>query len=191
MPNEILLPILYDLPIYDLLSLSATCRSLRRLIVDPPFLNRVLQEAILRGSFRYVLPVHKLRDEEERAYEAIRLWLPEAVRPAEIDDGRDQESDEDNVAETEENSEEPEQVIPPVKPIILDPQFPALPFVRACVSSDSMRNRRRLWRMVKQFEKLWRMYRLNGWEVDRFFPSADILHSLEDDPVECKPACER
>jgi hypothetical protein len=134
--------------------------------------------------------VPKLRDEEERAYEAIRFWLPETVRPAGLDDDQDQESGEDSIEETEEHSEL-ERVIPPVKPMILDPQFPALAFVRACMTSDSMRNRKRLWGMVKQFEQLWKVYRSHGLTVDRFFPSKDILDDLENDPVECKPACER
>ncbi|KAI0795361.1 hypothetical protein BC629DRAFT_1262457, partial [Irpex lacteus] len=147
LPNEILLPILSSLSIADLLSLSAICRSARQLITDPSFLNHVLQDALLKGSCQHILPVQGLRDEEERAYEAIRLWLPES------------------------EGEEQETVIPPVKPLLLDPQFPALAFIHACLQSDSMRNRRRLWGMVQQIEGVWRRYRVDGWEVDRFYPS--------------------
>ena len=49
------------------------------------------------------------------------------------------------------------------------PGFPLLDFVCACFRSDSMRNRERIWNNVKQFETLWRAYRTNGWEVDRFY----------------------
>ncbi|KAI0338961.1 hypothetical protein BDW22DRAFT_1362297 [Trametopsis cervina] len=194
LPNELLLPILHDLPIFDLLSLASTCRALRQLILDPPLLNRILQESILRGSCQWILPVHGLLDEDERAFKAMRLWLPENVRPEDIPDEIEDEDEEFDEEEDEENTkqkERPERVIPPVKPLILDPNFPTLSFVRACWESDSMMNRKRLWGQVKQFEELWQSYRLNGWEVDRFFPSEEILDRLNPDPVEYRPACER
>ncbi|KAI0084837.1 hypothetical protein BDY19DRAFT_997400 [Irpex rosettiformis] len=203
LPNEIILPILHDLPIVDLLSLSAACRSLHQLITDPPFLNRILQEALLQGSCRYILPVHGLREEEKCAFEAIRLWLPESVRPPSLVDNQESEDEEnpemeDEAAETEgqeaEEEDEPaevERTIPPIKPLILDPQFPALAFIRACQESDSMRNRQRLYGLVKQIEEEWKSYRLNGWKVDRFFPSEEILDKLHKDPKECRPLCER
>jgi len=46
--------------------------------------------------------------------------------------------------------------------------FPSLAFVKACYESPSMANRRRIWGIVKQFERLWLDYRTKGWEVDRF-----------------------
>lgn len=46
--------------------------------------------------------------------------------------------------------------------------FPMYDFVRACYNSDSMKNRKRIWGIVKQIEGTWRDYRLNGWEVNRF-----------------------
>lgn len=204
LPNEILLPILSDLSIADLFSLSSTCRSARQLITDPSFLNHVLQDALLKGSCRYILPVKGLQDEEERAYEAIRLWLPESVRPAsisedeaEVDETTDEEEEKEEdecegyVEEGGEEGEEQETVVPPVKPLLLDPQFPALAFIQACLKSDSMRNRRRLWGMAQQIEGVERKYRVDGWEVDRFYPSEEIVADMHRDPLECRPACER
>ncbi|KAF8155700.1 hypothetical protein B0H34DRAFT_506584 [Crassisporium funariophilum] len=56
-----------------------------------------------------------------------------------------------------------------------NPDFPYVPFIRACYGSDSMRNRQRLWGQVKQFEVVWRDYRAHGWRVDRFIASASVV----------------
>ncbi|KAI0346159.1 hypothetical protein BDW22DRAFT_1352170 [Trametopsis cervina] len=186
LPNELLLPMMRDLPIFDLLSLASTCRALRQLILGSPLLNRILQESILWGSCRWILPVHGLLEEDERAFKAMRSWLPKSVHLADI---VVEQKDEEEVNLNEEKRSG--WAVPPVKPVILNPNFPTLSFVRACWESDSMMNRKRLWGMVKQFEELWRSYRLNGWEVDRFFPSEEILDRLHPDPVEYRPACER
>lgn len=53
---------------------------------------------------------------------------------------------------------------------LLDPAFPLAAFIRACYLSDNMRARRRRWRIIKQFDKLWTDYRRNGWERDVFAP---------------------
>ncbi|KDQ20437.1 hypothetical protein BOTBODRAFT_26443 [Botryobasidium botryosum FD-172 SS1] len=50
----------------------------------------------------------------------------------------------------------------------LSPSFPYFAFVRACFGDDSLRNRRRLWGIAKQFERVWREYRTKGWERDIF-----------------------
>lgn len=63
---------------------------------------------------------------------------------------------------------------PSLQSLIFSPQFPALAFVAACWSSDSMKNRRRLWSQVRQFEELWKDYRLHGWQADRFYPSEEV-----------------
>ena len=54
-----------------------------------------------------------------------------------------------------------------------------------------MKNRRRLWGMVKQFDQLWKDYRTNGRWSDRFFPSEEILHLLQPEKDQYKPLCER
>ncbi|KDQ20438.1 hypothetical protein BOTBODRAFT_61583 [Botryobasidium botryosum FD-172 SS1] len=50
----------------------------------------------------------------------------------------------------------------------LSSSFPYFAFVRVCFEDDSMRNRRRLWGIAKQFERVWREYRTQGWERDIF-----------------------
>ena len=58
---------------------------------------------------------------------------------------------------------------PPPKPIVLfDPNFPLLPFIRACYMSDHMKARRRRWSIIKQFDVLWTNYRRDGWERNEF-----------------------
>ncbi|KAH8827929.1 hypothetical protein DL96DRAFT_1126638 [Flagelloscypha sp. PMI_526] len=48
-------------------------------------------------------------------------------------------------------------------------EFPFASFVFSCfVDSPSMRNRRRLAGIVKQFEAMWVQYRRNGWTVNRW-----------------------
>ncbi|CAG8648542.1 4255_t:CDS:10, partial [Acaulospora colombiana] len=47
---------------------------------------------------------------------------------------------------------------------IFDPDFPTLDFFRANYSSDSMKNRRRLWRISQQFRQEWYKYRTEGYK---------------------------
>lgn len=197
LPNELLLPILHDLPLASLLALSATCRALRTLITEPSFMDRVLEEAIMRGSLRWILPAQGLLDEEQRAYDAIRLWLPEEHRPEPYTPPSVAADDADAdiavpvsaaiaaiVAADGEREEKKTQKRasqnapgPNVLPLLMSPHLDRLAFVRACWESDSMINRKRLWRQVKRFETLWEDYRLHGWQVNRFYapdePMAD------------------
>lgn len=221
LPNELLLSIFRDLSLLDLLSLSATCRSLRTLITDPAVLNSALRESILYGALRWILPVHGLLKEEESAYEALKTWLPgsdhevgrherKAQKQVRRDDGnQDDHGDDEDVGELFDEEELPAEFRAPntypwyyVRPIRAAPsippieslfssQFPYLRFLHACWESDSMMNRKRLWGMVKQFDGLWREYRLHGWEVNRFFPAEEILDKLQRNEVGCKPLCER
>lgn len=199
LPNELLLPILHDLPLPSLLALASTCRSLRTLILEPSFLDRVLKEAMTRGSLRWLLPVDPVHNETRRAHDALRLWFAEEHRPAPFpeepepadeeasaDEGEDDGGEERGPDEAEEDADENQTELQPVPgssvlPLVKSPHFPRLAFVRECWASDSMRNRRRLWGQVAQFEELWRDYRLHGWRVDRFFhPSDDVQRDPQD-----------
>lgn len=173
LPNELLLPILHDLPLPSLLALSATCRSLRTLITEPSFLDRVLKEAITRGSLRWLLPLETLLDEKKRAYDAMRLWLPEEHRPelsSSVPAGSD-DMDIDDIDDADDRAckSAPPPTSPSVIPLMMSPHLNRLAFVRECWDSDSMMNRKRLWGQVKRFEKLWEDYRLHGWQVNRFY----------------------
>lgn len=179
------------------------------MMTEPSFMNCILKEAILKGSLRWLLPVRGLLREEERAFEALRMWMPEEVRPASVAGSGEEQAGEtvDEVEaidwDTEDAKYEPASTwyfirpvlppppLPPLKSILAHPQFPHLRFVRACWDSDSMMNRKRLWGMVKQFDGLWKEYRTNGWDVDRFFPSEEILDVLYEDENGCRPVCER
>lgn len=88
LPNELLLPILHEIPLPSLLALAATCRSLRALILEPSFLDRVLKEAIRWGSLHWLLPVDAVVHEKRRAYDALRLWFAEEYRPEPLQGGR-------------------------------------------------------------------------------------------------------
>lgn len=186
LPNELLLPILHDLPLPSLLALSATCRSLRTLITEPSFLDRVLEEAITRGSLRWLLPLETLLDEKKRAYEAMRLWLPEEHRP-ELSSSVPEESDgmDIDIDDTDDNADEracksaPRPTSPSVISLMMSPHLDRLAFVRECWDSDSMMNRKRLWGQVKRFEKLWEDYRLHGWQVNRFYSPDEHVERVQ------------
>lgn len=164
LPNELLPPILRDLPLRSLLALSATCRSLRTLITEPSFLDVILRDSISHGELHWILPVALAQSDMAAAYEAVRLWLPENGRPPllDADECLSEDADVDSRMEI---------VVPPVMPLILSPEFPRLAFVRACWESDSMMSRKRLWKQVEQFGFLWKDYRSHGWRVDRFIPT--------------------
>ncbi|KAJ1549158.1 hypothetical protein HK405_008819 [Cladochytrium tenue] len=48
-------------------------------------------------------------------------------------------------------------------------EFPWTEFLGACQRSDSMRSRRRLWAISRQFEEIWRSYREHGFEREPKF----------------------
>ncbi|PVG01677.1 hypothetical protein CPB86DRAFT_83410 [Serendipita vermifera] len=50
--------------------------------------------------------------------------------------------------------------------VLFDRDFPLFTFFRTNYPSDSMRNRRRLWRLSQQFRREWYKYRTRGYEVD-------------------------
>lgn len=143
LPTEIRLEILRELPIRDLLALSSASRSLRASITEPAFLNQVIKEAVLRGSEFWILPVAAIPGEVERAWEVANQWLVMA-------------------------SSNRAREVQPTKSPFNSPSFPFVAFVHACYGSDSMRNRQRFWNIVKQFDGIWRDYRLNGWQRDVF-----------------------
>jgi hypothetical protein len=143
LPTELLLIILRQLRIPTLLALSAASRSLRALITEPTFLNHTIKAAVLGGSAFWILPIKTIAGEEERAQRIGMEWL--AAVPSE-------------------NSE----TVCTLESPFYSASFPYVAFVHACYESDSMRNRERLWNIVKQFDDLWRDYRLHGWQRDMF-----------------------
>ncbi|KDR71955.1 hypothetical protein GALMADRAFT_253241, partial [Galerina marginata CBS 339.88] len=138
-PTELLLDIFRQIPIRSLLSLSSASRSLRTLITEPGFLNQTIKAAVLSGSEFWILPVAAIAGEQEQARNRALEWLATVS---------------------------PDHDVPITESPFHSPSFPYLAFVHACYCSDSMRNRQRLWKIVKQFDFLWRDYRLHGWQRD-------------------------
>ena len=80
----------------------------------------------------------------------------------------------------------PEYVEPEPKPILLfAPDFPLLPFIRACFMSGHMKARRRRWQIIKQFDTLWTNYRRDGWERNHF-TSENVTWEMVDDAYICQ-----
>ena len=137
LPTELLFIILSQLPMPALLALSATSRILRAHITEPAFLNQAIKGSVLEGSAFWILPVSTLAGEEERARRTGMEWLATVSA--------------DNSSLV-------------AKSPFHSASFPYFSFVHACYESDSMRNRQRLWNIVKQFDALWQDYRLHGWK---------------------------
>jgi hypothetical protein len=141
---EVRLLILLELPIKAILHLSATCQYLRTVICEPQSFNALIRMKILgqeaeASCLRWILPVRNIQGEQEAAHIADRGWLPVEIRQEAI-----------------------------IEAPFSHPSFPFALFLKAVFLSDSMRNRRRLWSIVKQYDAIWRQYRTQGWEVDYF-----------------------
>ncbi|KDQ19418.1 hypothetical protein BOTBODRAFT_439102 [Botryobasidium botryosum FD-172 SS1] len=146
LPTELCLRIFHFVPISSLLSLASSCRSLRALLGQPGYLDRVVREAIIEpdGQLRWILPVASM-GERQSVESAAWAWLPE---------------------DTERNDDDLRRPVDP----FLSPNFPHLAFLRACYESESMMNRRRYWDIAKQFEALWADYRIRGREREVTYP---------------------
>jgi hypothetical protein len=83
--------------------------------------------------------VVSVQGEQEAAFRAYQAWLPEEAR---------EEANADNLFSHD--------------------SFPFVSFLQAVFDSDSMRNRKRWWLIVKQYEVIWKAYRTSGWERDLF-----------------------
>lgn len=166
-----------QLPLGSLLALASTCRFLHALILEPAFLDLILRESIANGALRWLLPVEAVANDGMRAYSAVRLWFPDDHRPEPLAMGSAADKDECG-------SNEPQIIIPAVKPLFASPHFPRLAFVRECWNSDSMMSRKRLWGQAKQYDNLWRDYRTHGWRVNRFYGSRPTTKTDKAVPVE-------
>lgn len=149
LPTELVLQILSHLPLTSVLSLSSTSKTIRNHITDTPFINQVIKEEMAEGGPLYwVHPVPDVRGEMDRARAVDKAWMQLSPTPASIEDGSMNET----------ISSRP----------FTAREFPYHAFVRACHNSDSMRNRKRLWDNVKQFDILHKDLRRFGWERDNF-----------------------
>jgi F-box domain len=147
LPVELLLVILGHLSLSSYLSVSATCKSLRSHLTAPGFIDTIIKTAIASGYLRWISPVDAMRGEVNRANEIFSQWR--------------------SVYSTK-NPKEPNPNSNVPNPLLLI-DFPRLAFVHACFRSDSMKNRKRIWGIVKQYDALWIEYRTNGWQKDMFY----------------------
>jgi len=149
LPSEISFAILQYLTPSSLIALSTTCKSLRTILTDPAIMVHIFKEMIFKTDYlTWILPVKRQGRETEISIYVARLWLGYAS----IGPGL-------SLAELFESGFLNADELP-----FSSPSFPYFAYVRVCFESDSVRNRRRIWGITKQFETIWREYRTNGWE---------------------------
>jgi hypothetical protein len=106
--------------------------------------------AIAAGDLYWISPVDAMPSEVDRANETFSEWIDVYSAKGEA------------VPLKESFMSEPNNPL-------LSPHFPRLAFVHACFESDSMMNRKRIWGIAKQYHGLWKDYRTNGWQEQRFY----------------------
>lgn len=148
LPNEIFFHIVqYTDSLQMYFTLARTSKWLCNELNDSLFLNRAFRAMASSpsGCLFWTQPVASMNGEVKKAYEAASTFL---------------------------SNVEVEGDSPVAKQKSSSPfarrDFPWLSFIRLCWRSDFMRNRKRLWRQVKQMEEVWIDYRVHGWEIDRF-----------------------
>lgn len=147
LPPEIFSYLMTFLPLDAYLCFASTCREFYATLTDDAFLNHILRGMMSSCSHPlfWIHPVAEVDGEVVSAQQAARKWVQLA-------------DNEPSSAPNGELSGSP----------FTAAGFPTYKFVRECYNSDSMKNRRRLWRNTKQIEDAWRDYRENGYQVDRF-----------------------
>ncbi|PVF98442.1 hypothetical protein CPB86DRAFT_361019 [Serendipita vermifera] len=137
LPTEVIIEIFSNLSFYRILSLTSSCRYLYYNFGNPSFLSVLLRRFLcLPYSQAYwFLPVPAVKGEVDKFSKACQESMPGVSLP---------------------NSQDVS--------IVFDPDFPLWEFFRANYTSDSMRNRRRLWRICRRFRRWWRHYRGGKWD---------------------------
>ncbi|PVF91195.1 hypothetical protein CPB86DRAFT_878641 [Serendipita vermifera] len=139
-PAEIVIEILSNLSVKEVLYFASSCRQFHHRFGGCDFLAILLRAQFrlpLSGSY-WFLPVPNVEGEVEKFCKACngsKSGKPNVLLPKSSDVS-----------------------------VILDPEFPIVDFFRANYSSDSMRNRRRLWRISQQFRREWYRYRTEGYD---------------------------
>ncbi|KAJ7166302.1 hypothetical protein C8R43DRAFT_945884 [Mycena crocata] len=145
LPPEILLEILRRLALPALLSLLLLSRGISTLIA--PLLDETLWHHVHDPDavFRWVLPVAAVEGEVERAERVARGWWWSANPRRELRPNTKGGYITEGSVEAEKG---------PVS-ALSSKDFPFSQFLPACLESDSMRNRQRLWRVAQQYGALW------------------------------------
>jgi hypothetical protein len=140
LPTEIVIDILSHLSIPQVLCFASSSRYLYHRFGNPAFLSMLLRSQLRQpnSSIHWVLPVDTVKGEVEKFYQACNESM-ESV-PKESTDAS----------------------------IAFDGNFPLLEFLQTNWTTDSMRNRRRFWRISQQFRREWYKYRTEGYEYNVF-----------------------
>jgi hypothetical protein len=140
LPIEIVLEIFVSSHIREVLSFATCCRSFRSRFGNEAFLSSLLRDQMRRphGSMYWLLPVATINEEVEKFCQACR---------------------ESKVLES--NGKDQPTLMDAA--IIFSQEFPLYNFVQANYRTESMRNRRRLWRISRQFRREWYRYRTKGY----------------------------
>jgi len=158
LPKEVFDTVCGQMSISTFFALSVTCRTFRCRMCDLKVLNHVSREMLQHGPLQWILPVAGVAGEMEAAVTTSETWIDFAryrlgSKPFEPSGG---------MAGVTVQARSPSVTF-------YSGDFPAFAFIDACFHSESIRNRRRLYGQVMQFKELWRDYRMEGWEVDRFY----------------------
>ncbi|PVG01128.1 hypothetical protein CPB86DRAFT_140199 [Serendipita vermifera] len=155
--------ILVDLSIQDVLSFVFSCQSLFIRFGNADFLSSVLRSQLVRllSDIYWFMPVLDLPGEVEKFCKACHESIS---RPGGSDDGKE-ESGNQTKAESTDLS------------IVFDRNFPLFDFIRNNWFTDSMRNRRRLWRITQRFRQEWYKYWTEGYEYGIFKYGVDRYQS--------------
>jgi hypothetical protein len=142
-PTEIVLEILSKLSIGEVFSFASSCRNLYHQFGNPAFISLLLRTQLRRplSSSYWFLPVATVKGEVEKFYQAFdESWASKS------------EAKTSNSADSS---------------IVFHPDFPLFEFFRINYDTDSMKNRRRLWRISQQFRGEWYKYRTEGMQRTR------------------------
>jgi hypothetical protein len=140
LPIEIVLEILGMLPIHEVLSFLNCCQDFRSRFGNSIFLSSLLRGQMCwpDGRMYWFMPVSTVEGEVERFCEICR-------ESSILGSNREDEPALKNTA------------------IVFSRKFPLYDFVQANYRTESMRNRRRLWRISQQFRREWYRYRTKGY----------------------------
>ncbi|PVG01672.1 hypothetical protein CPB86DRAFT_812301 [Serendipita vermifera] len=142
LPTEIVINVLSNSSIDDILRFTSSCRYFYHNFGNPDFLSMLLRTQLrlpLSDAY-WFSPVSTVDGEVEKFCQAC-----DQSKSSKANGMLPRSSDVSGVFKAD---------------------FPLWDFFRANYPSDSMRNRRRLWRISQQFRQEWYKYRTKGYEYD-------------------------
>lgn len=144
LPTEIRLEIFANVSIPDFFAFTSSCRYFHLQFGNHNFVSSLMRTQLRRplSSLHWFLPVTDVKGEVETFCHACNeSRTPESETPSQMAEGI---------------------------PMVFDPNFPLFQYVRTNWITDSMKNRRRIWRITQQFRQEWYKYRTEGYEYNIF-----------------------